>query len=240
LAVLTEPQFVTLFFFFFPFPVSLQNWTESEVQWSPKGTYLATFHRQGIALWGGPNFDRIARFAHPGVRYIDFSPSEEYLVSYSEDAPESKEDPGVSDFLLSSSSQQIVIWNIRTGKKIRGFNAGPKPVHWPALKWSANDKYVARLGENVIAIYETPAMQLLDKQPLKVEGVKEFSWSPKDNLLAYWVPEMGNSPARVTIVDAPGKNVKATKNLFNVSDVSLFFFHVLCFVFFFFLGGRRK
>ena len=41
-----------------------QHWTESFVQWSPRGTYLATVHRQGAALWGGPNFVRMQRFAH--------------------------------------------------------------------------------------------------------------------------------------------------------------------------------
>ncbi|KAG5069162.1 hypothetical protein JHK85_001539 [Glycine max] len=28
-------------------------WTESFVQWSPLGTYLATVHTQGAAVWGG-------------------------------------------------------------------------------------------------------------------------------------------------------------------------------------------
>ena len=27
-------------------------WCDSKVQWSPRGSYLATFHRPGIALWG--------------------------------------------------------------------------------------------------------------------------------------------------------------------------------------------
>ena len=43
-------------------------WTESFVQWSPHGSYLATMHRQGIALWGGPSFSRLHRFSHPNVR----------------------------------------------------------------------------------------------------------------------------------------------------------------------------
>ena len=41
--------------------------TESFVQWSPFGTYLATAHRQGIAMWGGPDFQRFQRFAHAGM-----------------------------------------------------------------------------------------------------------------------------------------------------------------------------
>ena len=44
------------------------TWTESFVQWSPAGNYLATIHRQGVAVWGGPSWQRLARFSHPGVR----------------------------------------------------------------------------------------------------------------------------------------------------------------------------
>lgn len=43
------------------------TWTESFVQWSPAGNYLATIHRQGVAVWGGPSWQRLARFSHPGV-----------------------------------------------------------------------------------------------------------------------------------------------------------------------------
>ena len=43
-------------------------WTESFVQWSPRGNFLATMHRQGVAIWGGTEFRRIQRFSHPNVR----------------------------------------------------------------------------------------------------------------------------------------------------------------------------
>ena len=42
-------------------------WTESFVQWSPHGSFLATLHRQGVAIWGGSSFARIHRYSHPGV-----------------------------------------------------------------------------------------------------------------------------------------------------------------------------
>ena len=41
--------------------------TESFVQWSPHGSYLATLHRQGVAIWGGSSFARMHRYSHPGV-----------------------------------------------------------------------------------------------------------------------------------------------------------------------------
>lgn len=43
-----------------------QYWTESFVQWSPRGNLLATIHRQGVAVWGGPSFTRLQRFNHGG------------------------------------------------------------------------------------------------------------------------------------------------------------------------------
>ena len=38
------------------------------------GTYLATFHDRGIALWVGEEFDQFMRFAHQNVQLIDFPP----------------------------------------------------------------------------------------------------------------------------------------------------------------------
>lgn len=49
----------------------IQFWTESYVQWSPLGTYLATVHRQGAAVWGGAStFNRLMRYAHPQVTFL--------------------------------------------------------------------------------------------------------------------------------------------------------------------------
>ena len=39
------------------------NWCERYVAWSPQGSYLATFHNKGIAVWGGDRFDKIGRCA---------------------------------------------------------------------------------------------------------------------------------------------------------------------------------
>ena len=56
--------------------VDRMHWTESFVQWSPKGTYLTSMHTQGVQLWGGLNWSRQKRFMHPGVNLVDFSPDE--------------------------------------------------------------------------------------------------------------------------------------------------------------------
>ena len=69
-----------------PDPVEVQTrnrWTETYVKWSPLGTYLATFHTRGIALWGGDDFHQITKFSHPDVEFIEFSPCEKYIVTFS-------------------------------------------------------------------------------------------------------------------------------------------------------------
>lgn len=84
-----------------------KNWTHTYVKWSPLGTFLATFHKQGVALWGGPQFTQFMKYSHTGVQFIDFSPCEKYLVTYS---PEGD----------GSDQKRLIIWDIRY--KIKYFN----------------------------------------------------------------------------------------------------------------------
>jgi translation initiation factor 3 subunit B len=234
------------------------------------GTLLATLHRQGIRLWGGTSWSPVQKFAHPLVQLIDFSPNERYLVTWSnepiiipEGAPQgpqylSREDEGNS----------IAVWDIKTGNLLRTFpsiNAPAAPsageglggrkqqMHWPALKWSPDDRYVARVtpGQQ-ISVYELPDMHLLDKKSIKIEGVVDFEWSPmadrdredastevkgdggpakgrkaKENILGYWSPEMGNQPVRVSLMSIPSRTMLRSKNLFNVTEVCSIFPHLL-------------
>lgn len=50
---------------------------------------------------------------------------------------------------------------------------------------------------------------------------RDFSWSPTDNIIAYWVPEESNTPARVTLIDVPSRNELCVRNLFNVADAKM-------------------
>ena len=31
------------------------------MSWSPRGLYLATFHRMGVMLWGGPSWKKVQK-----------------------------------------------------------------------------------------------------------------------------------------------------------------------------------
>lgn len=63
--------------------------------WSPKGSYVVTFHPQGVALWGGDDFVRIQRFNHEGARLVDFSPCERYIVTSTGEEKHHQDDPEV-------------------------------------------------------------------------------------------------------------------------------------------------
>ena len=242
-------------------------WCDSYVYWSPQGTYLATFHKQGVKLWGSDNFDAQGRFAHEGVEMIDFSPCERYFISYRY-AQAANYDP----------AKAIIVWDVRTGAELRSFelknpldakfqvqavvysedakriprNMRGRVVsyNWnddegcgeftiqegnvtheriPAdrvmamqepnrLKWSPDGKYVARLGCDIITVYETPSMQILDKKSLAAKDVLEFVWSPRSNIISYWSPAVGNHPALINIVSIPDRTDICSRKLFDVMD----------------------
>ena len=224
--------------------VDRQHWTESFVQWSPLGTYLTSMHAQGVQLWGGPSWQRQKRFAHPFVNMVDFSPGEKYLTTWSFKPIQVEE--GHPIFTLEEDGKNYIIWDLATGKVLRSFQThdipGPsvdetgqpvkKKIAWPAFKWSADDKYVARMLEGQsISVYELPRMNLLDKTSIKIEGVKDFEWAPAnpqrdgiktyEQLFCYWTPEIGSNPAKVGLMSIPSKEIVRTRNLFNVSDAKL-------------------
>ena len=99
----------------------------------------------------------------------------------------------------------VIIWSIRTGQKKRAFHAEKPPV-WPLFKWSHDDRYFARISENLLSVYETPSFGLLDKKSIKVPGIRDFSWSPTDNTISYWIAEEKDVPAKVCLLSIPNRD----------------------------------
>ncbi|RPA76239.1 eukaryotic translation initiation factor 3 [Ascobolus immersus RN42] len=213
-------------------------WTEMFVKWSPLGTFLTSMHPQGVQLWGGQSWKRIQRFYHPYVNMVEYSPKENYLVSWS-NRPISLPD-GPHPLGPEEEGKNFLVWDLKTGTllrsfanlEVRGEEEGKRKVQWPVFKWSADEKYLARIRPGqAIEVYEVPGMGLLGKKSVKIEGVVDFEWAPEtvklagrkdtEQLLAYWTPEMENQSARVGIMAIPSKTVVRTRNLFNVSDCKL-------------------
>lgn len=158
-------------------------------------------------MWAGEKFKQYKKFAHEGVAFIDFSPLENYLVTLTP--------------LVQNDPNAIIIWDIRTGAKKRSFQTDLEHLFWPVFKWSHDDRYFARIQQDILSIYETPSFGLLDKKSLKINGVKNFTWSPTQNILAYWVAEDKNVPARVSLIEIPSRNEIRSKNLFSVADCKM-------------------
>ena len=120
-----------------------------------------------------------------------------------------------------------------------------KRIVWPMFKWSPDEKYAARVtpGQQ-ISVYETPSLTMLGKKSIKIEGVVDFEWAPlndqerealeaerngsaapgsshRENKLAFWMPEVMNQPARVSLMSLPSRAIIRSKNLFNVHDCKL-------------------
>jgi len=190
-----------------------KHWSDSYVSWSPRGTYLATFHRLGIMLWGGPSWKKLQRLNHGGVKLIDFSPCENFLVTWS---PE------------TDQSCALIVWDVKTGAKMRAFPGAKEDIEmeWPAFRWSHDDALFARIGDDCIYCYESSTMKLIkdpqDKRSsVKVEGVRQFLWSPTDNMVSLWIPEHTNNPAKVVLMELPSRKELRQKNLFSVADLRM-------------------
>ena len=208
---------------------SRPNWTDSYVQWSPYGSYLATLHGPGVMLWGGASWSRMGKFPHANVKLISFSTCETFLITWSP--------------FERQSECNLLVWDIAASKLVRGWVVEESPKKqqsedvsakksssaeddespgkewiWPLLKFSHDDSYCVRIHDDChLSIHETQnGFALLDKKPLEVPGIREVSWSPADNNLVYWTAGSENTPARVALLQIPSRRVLRAKNLFNV------------------------
>jgi translation initiation factor 3 subunit B len=179
--------------------VNGRAWTELYVQWSTKGTYLATFHGPGIMLWAGREFQCVGRFQHGSVKVVEFSPCEKFLITTNGVDPES-----------------TIIWDLASGRKVKSF-----PAAVGALQWSHDDAYFSHLTEEGVSVYSSSTMKMLDDKPIKAAGVKDVQWSPTANVLSYWVPDTGNTPARVSLLEIPSRTVVREKHLVCVTDARM-------------------
>jgi translation initiation factor 3 subunit B len=198
-------------------------WCDWRVEFSPLGTYLVTFHAPGVALWAGPDFTKKVRMMHQGVKHIEFSPNEEYLLTWNGSSTYDQDDNAVR------------IHRVLTGELVRKCRTpamaplgacpewstaaraaaarGAKPVDFPHFLWSHDGKYFAEGKESHEATEETArivgGISVRDTTTETFEMIKDdmgkrtrlpfdqlhtFQWSPKDNYIAAWTLEKeGNS-----------------------------------------------
>ncbi|KAL7668330.1 hypothetical protein ACOME3_009036 [Neoechinorhynchus agilis] len=188
-------------------------------QWSPKGTFLTSFHPQGVALWAGNDFERFARFAHTRVSHLIFSPQEKFILTS-------------ASIKISKTSDifdlSIKIHDVITSIELLSFHLLNHTVESPysAVKFSAEDQYMLRLDQGEVFVHESIDGQLamIDKTSIlgSTVPVVDYVLSPTNPcLIAYWTAERKDKPACVSVYDFISKFELRTKNLFNVISCHL-------------------
>jgi translation initiation factor 3 subunit B len=86
------------------------------------------------------------------------------------------------------------------------------------MKWSPDGRYLARLAQGIIQVYELPSMKLLDSKSIAAKDVIDFQWSPGSNMISYWSPASGNLPAIISIIQIPDRTIISSRKLFDVQD----------------------
>ncbi len=104
--------------------------------------------------------------------------------------------------------------------ELRCFDAAGS-MAWPAFRWSFDDRYFARAGKDLIGVYETPGMGLLDKKSVKLPNVQAVDISPTDGILSYWIPERDNGPAVIALMAIPSRKILREKHVYGVTDVQM-------------------
>ena len=186
--------------------VSGKKWCDLNVEWSPSGSYLLTFHGPGVAVWSGREFVNKVRFEHAHVVGAAFSPNEEFLLTYDREV--------------------VKIWRVVNGELLRSFNNQAEGVvktesNESGFLWSPSSRFISRIVHGIVFVYETPTLKLFQGAPLRYQNVKLMSWSPcgEEDWLSLWSPENLNEPASLVIVDVGNNRKEITaKKLFSTGD----------------------
>eukprot|EP01083_Nonionella_stella_P031964 87485_1 len=223
--------------------------TRQFVQWSPNGYYLLTTHRQGVQLWGGPNWASLQKLEHHRVDQMSFSPNETFLITCNATAYENQNG--------QRQTPQLKIWDVLTGNLIIDVSyktIGPTiklrlPGWWPIFKWSHDEKYIAKVNSskgmtvkakdlNKINIYHIRALsqdddtydektrfkiEKLGGKSLTVGSLFNMEFSPTDNILSYTCFAQNDDQSKVTLISIPSKKHLKTQTLgFDVKKAHLY------------------
>lgn len=183
-------------------------WCDWRVQWSPQGHYLATFHQRGIALWAGSDFKKKVRFAHDGVKFVQFSPTEEFILTWNGTAA------------IEADENAVKIFRVITGEQVKNCRTpavAPLGDEFPHFLWSQDGKFYAECNDSAIMVRDTETFEIIKdedgkKRSLKFPELATFQWSPKDNVLAVWCLEKDNNPARLVLVEIPSRKELASRS----------------------------
>eukprot|EP00913_Durusdinium_trenchii_P013626 g12795.t1 len=163
-------------------------WCDWQVEWSPLG----------VALWAGPEFTKKIRFAHDGVKHLEFPVLSAAGVCFDleryrcfGERLSSCENPSSAHWRMCAQVSHAhgpwqhlhdTAWSDSFSTS---FQVAPLGGDFPHFLWSHDGKYFAECSESAISVRETASFELIrdedgKKKTLKFPDLSTFQWSPKD------------------------------------------------------------
>lgn len=180
------------------------SFVPSDVSFSDSGNFLVAILGNHFEMYGGSDFQLLRKFAHKHVSKVKISKNDKYAISYN----------GPAD--VKFGSDNIIVWNLLTGEKIRSFQA-PTALTFDTFQFSDSENFICGVvksatdGIDLAAVYELPSCQLLldpsdsegkRRTPLPVEGVMSVCWAPKRDALFVAGSKAGKSDLAIWEVPA--------------------------------------
>lgn len=143
------------------------------------------------------------------MKYIEFSPNEEFLLTWNGTEP-------------GRDENAVRIFRVLSGECMRKCHT-PRvsPVNdnamFPHFRWSKDGRFFAECNESTILVRDTLTFDLIKdeedrKRSLKYDNLQTFQWSPKDNIIALWTLEKANNPARLVLIELPSRTELAARS----------------------------
>jgi len=187
-----------------------------QAEFSPLGSYILTRHDVGLKIWsqGRDNFwNEHCKLAHSGVSLWEWSPQENFLVTFNADDEGDRED------------EEVIFWSLETGQQMRRFHPGYArhvDLYWPYFRFSADDAYFGWLQSSMyksdpenctkahadkITLFQTSDFRKIAKRSLQTtgRGIRRLEFNPCRNFLAYVTTN--KDCVDVTIITVPGRDI---------------------------------
>lgn len=183
----------------------------NEIQFSKTGKYLVSYTNFGINLYGGSDMNPLAAYRHPKVTEVKFSPNDTYMATFS----------GLSSD-KNMTSENMIVWNIRTGVKLKVFTCTKKTV-FDFFDWSFDEKYCATIvettekpllytynsGDLSLTEYETSdkGKTVKKRGPVEVDYPRNLKWANKRNTLCFvcYSEDNAHSKPLIGCIDIPSR-----------------------------------
>lgn len=113
---------------------------------SPSGALLALVNSRGFQVLSAGDYDAVLQTTHSGVQFVDFSPTEQYVVTW-------EKYEGVANLLVWDLSSQCCLFSFF-------YKKSPRAV-WPVLAFSLDDLQFYKQQEASVLVFRIDSTEPL-------------------------------------------------------------------------------